>query len=465
LRNALDWLRDELIPLYEARAGELLRDPWTARNDYIFVILDGSPKSIERFFVSHACRELSDVEKVTVLQLLELQRHAMLMYTSCGWFFDEISGIETVQVIQYAARAIQGAREIFGQDFEPGFLVLLQNAPSNIPEHVNGRIVYEKLVKPAMIDWEKLVAHYSISSIFQAYTQTTKIFLYSFEERERFFAEAGRARLAVGTVKVTFDKTKAGDTLSYGVLYLGEHNLTAAVRRFETPELYSAMLNELRAAFDTADFPLCIRLLDRHLGASSYSLKSLFKDERRRIVDLILTTTREDLENRYRLITDRYTPLMRFLHDLGAPMPPALQTAADVVLEMQIRRELQAEQTDLERLRSLLDEARTRHVALFDADLSYEIKCSMERLIDRFAADPNDTQALITLEGMARLIRPLPLNLNLWKVQNSYYEMLQKVGPWFQKKVSGGDEKARVWIDHFLGLGSELNFVASTPPI
>src|SRR5206468_7384556 len=122
LRQSLDWLRDEIAPLFEATAARYLRKPWHARDDYISVVLNRSPEIRDEFFAKHASRELNDAEKITTLKLLELQRHAMLMYTSCGWFFDEISGIESVQVIQYAARALQLAREVLDKDLEPGFL-------------------------------------------------------------------------------------------------------------------------------------------------------------------------------------------------------------------------------------------------------------------------------------------------------------------------------------------------------
>ena len=461
LRNALDWLRDQMIPLYEARVREFVRDPWEARNDYIYVILDRSPKNLEKFFVRHATRELDDQEKVTLLKLMELQRHAMLMYTSCGWFFDELSGIETVQVIQYAARAIQLAGDVFSSDLEGGFLERLDQAPSNIPEHGNGRKVYEKFVKPAMIDWHKVVGHYAISSMFQSYSDKTKIFLYSFEEQKRHYAEAGKAKLAIGTVKVSFDTTRESDTLSYAVLYMGEHNCTGAVRKFEKQEEFDAMLNELKRAFDAADFPQTIRLVDRYFGQSSFTLKTPFKDEQRRILNLILSNTREDLESRYRQITERYTPLMKFLEDLGAPLPSALQTAADIVLGAQIIREFQGEQVDVERLRQLIDEARARNVNVFNSDLAYAVKGAMERLMQLLAATPEDLAVLKNLEELARLVRPLPLILNFWKVQNLFYETMQGVAPWYQKKAVEGDETAREWLNHFRGLGQELNFAVN----
>src|SRR6185312_1064945 len=109
-----------------------------------------SAENLDRFFAANSPRELSHEERVTALELLEMQRHAMLMFTSCGWFFDEISGIETVQVIQYAARALQLARELGAENIEPHFLEILEKAKSNIPENQNGRVIFDKFVKPAV---------------------------------------------------------------------------------------------------------------------------------------------------------------------------------------------------------------------------------------------------------------------------------------------------------------------------
>ena len=104
-------------------------DPWKARDDYIDVILDRSPGTIEAFFSNHAVRSLSKEDKVQVLELLEMQRNGMLMYTGCGWFFEDISGIESVQVMRYACRAMQLAREVAGAEFEPEFIHILEKAP------------------------------------------------------------------------------------------------------------------------------------------------------------------------------------------------------------------------------------------------------------------------------------------------------------------------------------------------
>jgi alpha-amylase/alpha-mannosidase (GH57 family) len=134
LREALDWLRDELDVRSGQVTGELLADPWAARDDDVARRLDPSPEAFGGFLVRHRRRELAPEERERVRRWLELQRHAQAMFTSCGWFFNDLAGIETVQVLRYAARALELSRELFGEDLEPGFLERLAPARSNRAE-------------------------------------------------------------------------------------------------------------------------------------------------------------------------------------------------------------------------------------------------------------------------------------------------------------------------------------------
>ena len=147
LRQAMDWLSDQAAALYEKEAALYLSDPWKARDDYVEVILERSANSQERFLKRHAAAGLDGGEKNKILQLLEMQRYAMLIYTSCGWFFDDIAGLEAAQVMRYAARTMELAREINGADLEAEYLRMLERAPGNLDG--SGAKVYELLVKPA----------------------------------------------------------------------------------------------------------------------------------------------------------------------------------------------------------------------------------------------------------------------------------------------------------------------------
>ena len=458
LRNALDWLRDELAPLYESKAGEYMRDPWKARDDYIWVILNRSPENVDRFFHERQVRDLNEADRITCLKLLELQRHAMLMYTSCGWFFDDLSGIETVQVIQYAARALQLARDVLQKDLEPAFLDRLDAARSNLPEKGGGRQIYEMHVKPAMLDWPKAAAHYAISSIFHQYEPSTRIFSFSVEEEDRQIFSAGKTRLVAGRVKLISEITKEFDSQAYAMLYMGEHNVTGGVAKFSSGEQYETMLREVKAAYDAADFPETIRVLDRHFGHAAYSLKSLFKDDQRRILNEILASTREDLENRFRLITERYEPLAKFMESVHAPPPPALEAVFDMVLHGDVRRAIEAEKADLDQLRDLLQHARAHNGRVLDEDISYAAKNKMERLMQQFAVEPNEISRISAIEEFAEAVLPVDLGLNLWKVQDLYWDLLQKAAPSFRQRAEVGDEEAREWLNRFASLGERLGF-------
>ena len=221
LREALDWVRDTITPRFEQIASEIFRDPWSARNEYISVILNQWPDNPDRFFAEQATRSLGQDEKILALKLMEMQRHAMLMYTSCGWFFDELSGIETTQVIQYAARTLQLYQEIFGDSLELRFLDRLASAKSNIPEHHDGRFIYEKFVRPAMVDRQKVAGHYALISLFEPYPEEAKVYCYKVRLEDSQSSEAGRAKLVVGRARVASEITQESDVLSFGALHRG----------------------------------------------------------------------------------------------------------------------------------------------------------------------------------------------------------------------------------------------------
>ncbi len=388
--------------------------------------------------------------------MLELQRHAMLMYTSCGWFFDELSGLETVQVIQYAARAVQLARELWNDDVESGFVDLLARAKSNIPEHSDGRVIYEKFVKPAVVTRDTVGAHYAISSIFEAYPVDARLYAFSFHQEDRHMFTAGAARLALGRARVTFEITRASDWLTYGVLYMGSHNLNCWVHLNGHADEYGQLLKEAHDAFDRADFPEIIRLMDRHFGRTQYSLKNLFRDEQRKLLNQILAATREEIHSAYRLIADRHSTLLRFMADLHVPLLEGLRMAVEVVLNSEIRAQFESDHLDVERVRSLLAECLATKVAV-DRDnlLLYACKGYFDRLSERLLKTPEDLGLLRRLIDAAKLAPELPFEKNLWKPQNIYFEISRSVRP---EQTGKTGEDAKLWERLISEFGEALGF-------
>ncbi|MGQ9571882.1 MAG: DUF3536 domain-containing protein [Dehalococcoidia bacterium] len=456
LREALDWLRDALAPQYEEHARQLLSDPWAARNDYIDVVLDRSLENIERFLSQHAVRTLTEDEKTTAIKLLELQRHAMLMYTSCGWFFDELSGIETVQVLQYAGRAIQLAEELFGDAMESRFLELLEQAKSNIPELEDGRHIYEKFVRPAMVGLAQVAAHYAVRSLFEPYDDKAKVYCYEVDRHEHQVVEAGATKLAVGRVLVTSEITGESALLSFGVLHFGDHNLSGGVRAFRSQKAYRTMVEQVNEAFSKGELPEVIRVLDKHFLGTTYSLKSLFRDEQRRIMTFILRSTLAEAEAAYRELYEHHALLMRFLTELGVPLPKAFHAAAEFILNLDLRRALEQEEPDLDHVRAILKAVATWRVDLDAAGLGYTLEQTIDRLTDQFRAEPGEVALVQRLDTVTGLARFLPFEVSLWKAQNVYYDMLQTLYPELQGRAEQGDEGAQEWLRYFVSLGDRL---------
>ncbi len=272
LREALDFLRDASAPLAEQLAQPLLKDLWAARDAYIQVVLDRSPACMEKFLAAHALRELTEAERTSVLELMELERHAQLMYTSCGWFFDEISGIETVQIIAYAGRVLQLAAQLFGpagRALEPEFLRILAQAKPNVPDLKDGSEVYTRYVTGLRIGLEQVGAHYAISSIFRSYPEEGELFCFDVHRDGHEVFTSGRGKVALGRARIRSRITEETEEICYAVLHLGDQNLSAAVRRYTDADeqAFAHFSADIRAAIRIANLPEVIRLIDRFFAA------------------------------------------------------------------------------------------------------------------------------------------------------------------------------------------------------
>jgi alpha-amylase/alpha-mannosidase (GH57 family) len=447
LRDALDWLRDQAAPRFEQAAGELLRDPWGARDVYVEVVLDRGVERRERFLAEHALRPLERQEQTRVLELLELQRHAMLMYTSCGWFFDDVSGIESVQVLRYAARVMQLARDLFGEDLEPGFRERLRPARSNVEERGSAADIYDRMARSAVVDLVGVGAHYAVSSVFEAYAERSTIYCYEVELEDSHRLEAGRARLHVGLARMVSRITLRQARVSFAVMHLGDLVLSAAVRPFESDQGYQELVRSARARFRRGDFTDLMRLIDRVAGDSSYSLASLFRDQQRRVIDRVLLATLGRLENTYERLYDSHAPLLRYLGSLAIPAPGAVLLPAQFVVNARLARALATDPLDVAAMRRHLEEAREQALVLDHATLRLAAERAIERLARAVADRPRHSELIELAIGALEILQQLPFDLDLGELQNAVYE---HVRPWWaptMEEAARGDGQARRWIE------------------
>jgi hypothetical protein len=430
LRQALDELRDAIVPLTEAEGGKLFKDVWAARDSYIDVVLDRSEETVDRFLRAHASQDLGADERVRALELMEMQRHAQLMYTSCGWFFDDISGIETVQIIAYAARVLQLARCLFGaqaEGLEPAFLARMAEAKSNLADAGDGAQIYRACVATMELGLEKVAAHYAISSIFSSFGEETELFCYNVRRISYDIFNSGRGRLALGRAHIASAITGEHENFSFSVLHFGDQNITAAVKAYNDTDAveFDEFAKKAAELVQRAYFPEVIRLLDRYYGKVDYSLTSLFTDEQRRIVQLILNSTLWDIENTLTTIYEDHASLLHYLSQAGLPKPPALTLAAGFAVNAGLRRALETDQVDQAQVRSFLAMAKQDMVPLETATLSYIADQRMKRAMVELQISTGSLEMLDRALAMARTLVELPFDLNLWQAQNIWYEILR----------------------------------------
>ena len=466
LRMALDWLRDEVAVIFEQRGGELLRDPWAARDDYIDVILDRSESSLGQFLSRHAN---GGADTRTILELMEMQRNAMLMYTSCGWFFNDVSGIETVQVLHYAGRVIQLAERIAGTSIEPRFLDLLTPAVSNLPERGNARQIYEREVIPARLELWRVAAHYAVLSLFESSDDESRVYCYEVNRRELEIHKAGRARMAIGAIEVCSTITHESQSFEFAVLHLGETELTGGVRLADAmpsperrrraaergPSDFPSVRAQLAEAMEPGEIPHVIRLLDQHFGETPISIRSLFRDEQRRMLHELLNNTLEEAESTFRQLHERYDPLVRFHNRLGIPVPKVLRTAAEFDLNLQIRRLVEEDPLPLAEIEVRLREAREENVTLDETTLM-AFRQAIERASELFRERPDDFDRLETLAALVSIVRETNLTVDLRAAQNRYYRMRKAVRAAIEASAAHNEE-ARRWVELFDELGDKLS--------
>lgn len=459
----MNWLNGRLSMMFEEYAGKLFTDPWQARDEYIDVLLDRSDANIKWFFSKHVIRDLSPGEIVTGLILLEIQRNVLLMNTSCGWFFDELSGIETVQVMMYACRAMQLARTVSGTDIEPDFIRMLSHAQSNLPEAGTGADVYRRHVQTAVVDISRVAFHYAITSLIEQYPQETRINTYTVRSSTHRQAEAGFLKLVTGHAQFRSELTREESDLTFAAVHIGDHNFMGGVGTHSSDAALVQMENELWDAFSRSDVPGMILCLNRHFESHSYSLWHLFRDGMRKVLYAILDTTLADIESEYRQIHRRYFSLIKAMKEMHIRPPGALEYPVRYILNHDIRETLEADEVNLADLKQSVEELVHGHYKPDMVTLQHIARENIARQLRRFGTDCDDADGIHTINTFFSIIKPLSLSLDLRESQNLYCRISSANYEEMKRLADSGDNEAERWLAEFNSLGINLEVIRTTP--
>lgn len=457
LRGALDWLRDNTACLFEQHAGGMLRDVWAARDDYICIVLDRSEAHVDAFLQRHGTPGLVADDAVKALQLLELQRNAMLMYTSCGWFFDDVSGIESVQILTYAARVLQLARSATGVDLEDAFVALLRRCPGNLPVAGDGATVYERYVRPAITDILRVGGHYAVSCLFRDYPETSRLYTYTVQSRSGERHDLGRHRLVLGSVLVRSEVTREETLISFAVLHLGDHNISGGARYYTDAAAYTEMIAAFRERFLRGEVSEVFRLIGEHFSDQHFSLWHLFRDEQRQILQQIFEAAQHEAEESFRRIYENHYATMQAVSSLNQPLPGYFPAVVELIVNADMRRVIESESFDHERLHHLVEEARTWSLTLDRARLSLSAGETIAGHMERLCASPGDRDLMDNIVAILQALSGLALELDLWKAQNMFFAIGTRLLASKRRQAARGRKKAREWVESFRQLGDQLH--------
>lgn len=425
LREALDWLNDELIHIYESKAGQFFDDVWAVRDAFIDVILDRSEENVIAFLDKHAKQKTSTSDRIFMLRLLELQRNAILMYTSCGWFFNDISGIETTQILKYACRTIYYARQVAGIDLQEQFISLLEKAPSNIAEHKNGAEIYRNLVLPTEVGLERTGMHFAVSSLFKKRSESLKIFNYTAysEDFDRF--KGGNQRLIVGRTIIKSHITHSEKRFSFAVLYLGQQHIIGHISLDMNVAIFDEMKVGIKKAFEASDVGEVLQIMQFYFGPQKFSINTLFKDEKIKILNKILNKNLDSASLMLRRIYKDNYHLMNTLLQNDLPVTLQYKEIVQYVLNVDLANFFRQELLAIDELTRIASEFVKWNVRIEDKKaIQLEANSSIYNALLRLKADDMNVERMKRVNGILEHMKIMGLEPDKsWRSQNEYFDI------------------------------------------
>lgn len=427
LRQALNWLKAQVDLLFEQHGGNLLRDPWAARDAYVALLLRRDAERREAFLQQHAAGAADATARTRMWNLLEMERYALLSFTSCGWFFDEPTGLETTQVLSYAARALQLAAQL-GDNLEPEFVRQLEPLRSNLPEHGDGRQLYRDFIQPQITDRRRVAAHYAMNSLFTPVPPETRVYAYRVTALDRALERSGDTAFVVGRAQLGSDATEECWEFRYAALHLGGHDMHCAVA--DRTADYEPLKTHLLATFLSEPLSELVRRIDHAFGGAFYTLRHLFVAERRRILDQLTAQVLAACSADYERIVSSNRRLLDFLAQARVPLPLELGLATRFVvqhhLEQAVAGFLSGTQ-DADAALTVWADAQRRGIEPAVATIRRQVEQALVEVIAAVAS--GDTQRGVPrAHAVLDLAQHLALPLDLWEAQNRYYALMTAAG-------------------------------------
>lgn len=463
LRNALDYLRDELAKVFEAEGPKYFNDnPWAIRNKYIDVILDRNYVTIRKFQKENFKPDLTEEQKVKGMELLEIQRQAMLMYTSCGWFFSEISGIETVQIMKYAARAMQLVARFTNEDFETHFKDILSQAKSNIAEFGTGKDIYERFVKPSVVTAKQIACLWAISSLYQDFEDEEDVYCYTVKRHSYQKVQKGSSNFLVGHIEISSKVTLQKADLMFALMQYAGGDFHCAIKEFSNDAEFNELQATLIKTFALNPITEIIRTLDEKFGKEYFTLKDIFIEERKKILQILLKDQLEKFGNTYKEMYDQGKGSIYHMQNLGLEIPKEFKISAEYALSHRYNDLLAGsdgfvEAPIVQQIKDINFEAKRMNIAIdktpSNKNFAKRIITNLNRLTKSFEIQQADT-----IIELFEIVEKLDLQIDISEAQNIYYNKIyHRIGDILENNEKEPRDKDIKFIKLLLNIGEKLN--------
>jgi hypothetical protein len=417
LRAAFENMREAVDPLFARLGGEIFVDPWAARDAYVSVVLDRARDNVEAFLRAHAKRPLGEAEVPRALALLEMQRNAMLAFTSCGWFFDHVDGLEPTQDMMYAVRAAELAGRFGATDVEPALLRDLEAAHSRQPGAVTGRQVVEKRVLPARFDAARVVAAHDVIALADLGYRAQEPGWSVSEVHVPVSVRRGDLRLHAGTFRVREATTSEETVLRCAAVHKGGFEVEVAVRPAGDDAAWESVVASLSAAVAGGRVAEASSLLAT-IGPVRDARDIPSRDDTAVLAERVVAAEVARAEVAHRAVFERCAPMLRALATMGVSPPRALRTSSKVILDADIARAAESDPPDVARIARLVGEARAEDVRLDEGGLSLTVQRLIARTAGALEVDPADVDRLRRLGELLDLARLLGPQVDVSRAQD-----------------------------------------------
>lgn len=426
LRETLDWLRDQMIPIFEEKTTALLKDPWVARNDYIAIVLDRSQNSWNQFLARHALRDLSIDEQNQCRQLLEMQRQAMLLFTSCGWFFDEISGLETKQILQYAHRAMIYAKRLSGVDLQPTFSNRLAKAPSN--QYENGAIVYQKFVEPTRVNVDEIAQYFAVTQLYQSSAKSIHSFHYKIEHTITERMKNEKQTLLLGCIQLESEITLAQQSFCYAIIQ-EKNEINGQVSMQKSNAEFEKINTEIKATF-TKNPDETLIAISNHFKQQNFTFKDLFKDQKRVLIQWFAKEQLKKGVVDFQHIYDRDHDLMAQLLNNNLPLPTLYENVLQSVFSEGLKTVFQSNKFEQESFnKAIAVYAKWSIKAILDPETQQLIENKLLYLQKNIASVDDIEQLIAIIENTEKT----GIHLDVRKLQELFFDQVKDISSEFQK--------------------------------